>query len=182
MEHGGKPERRAAPTADAVVVLGCALDDAGCATPALIRRTRHGAAAFLAGAAPLLVLSGGSGKRPRGNRTEADAMLEIALAGGVPRSAILLEREAVNTFENAVRTADLLTADGRGQRSVILVTDRYHLPRARLMFRVAGLRVAGMSAPAMPPFRRAAPMILREAAAMVRSVALLGRHRRWTRR
>ena len=106
-------------------------------------------------------------------------MLAVALAAGVPRAAVLLERESANTFENAVRTAALLTPDGR--RSVILVTDRYHLPRARLMFRVAGLRVVGTAAPAPQPLRRELPLILREMAATARSVLLLliGRHRRW---
>ncbi|HEY0524992.1 MAG TPA: YdcF family protein [Stellaceae bacterium] len=175
--HEDEQPRRPAEPADAIVVLGCALDEAGRPSPALVRRTRCGAAAFLAGTAPLLVLSGGGGDGRR--RSEAEAMLAVALAAGVPRPAILLERDSANTFENAVRTAALLTPDGR--RSVILVTDRYHLPRARLMFRMAGLRVVGTAAPAPQPLRRELPLILREMAATARSVLLLliGRHRRW---
>ena len=177
-KHEDEQPRRPAEPADAIVVLGCALDEAGRPSPALVRRTQRGAAVFLAGTAPLLVLSGGGSSDDR-QRSEAEAMLAVALAAGVPRAAVLLERESANTFENAVRTAALLTPDGR--RSVILVTDRYHLPRARLMFRVAGLRVVGTAAPAPQPLRRELPLILREMAATARSVLLLliGRHRRW---
>jgi uncharacterized SAM-binding protein YcdF (DUF218 family) len=76
---------------------------------------------------------------------EADIMQAIASAAGVPEHALRIERDSRNTVENAIETARLLAAvDGR---SVVLVTDRYHASRARLLFRAAGLRVVALHAP-----------------------------------
>lgn len=155
-------------------MLGCALDPSGAPTPALERRTRHGVALHQAGAASLLALSGG-GPHPR---SEAAAMADMARAAGVPETAILIEDRSRNTFENAAFTVPLLIE--RGARRVVLVSDFYHLPRARLMFHLAGLTVAAVAAPPSPPLRRLFPMILREAAAITLSLFLttIGAHKR----
>ena len=120
--------------ADAIVVLGCR------GPAALQRRLEIGIRLFEAGAAPLLVLSGGgSGPLP-----EAEIMRRAAIAHGVSETAMLVDTVSRNTVENARETARLLSA--RGLRSVLLVSDRVHLPRATLLFRLAGLRVAGRAA------------------------------------
>jgi uncharacterized SAM-binding protein YcdF (DUF218 family) len=84
----------------------------------------------------LLLSGGGSGPMP-----EAEFMQQIALAGGVPETALLVEPRSRNTVENAREAARLLRP--RGGREVLLVSDRPHLLRAALLFRLAGLRVAG---------------------------------------
>jgi uncharacterized SAM-binding protein YcdF (DUF218 family) len=117
--------------ADAIVVLGCH------ASGALMRRLDRGIRLFQEGAAPLLLLSGGGA----GLLPEAEIMRDVALARGVPKSAMLIEPLSHNTVENARETALLLRAMGRS--SVLLVSDRFHLPRAALLFRLSGLRVAG---------------------------------------
>jgi uncharacterized SAM-binding protein YcdF (DUF218 family) len=126
--------------ADAVVVLGCRVDRGGKASAALNRRVDCGIRLFHEGAAPLLVLSGGGA----GPISEAEVMRRAALARGVPEIALLTEPTSRNTFENANETARLLGS--RGLRSVLLVSHRAHLPRARLLFRLAGLRVIGCAA------------------------------------
>src|SRR6185437_10459810 len=143
--------------ADAVVVLGCALRD-GRPSPALARRVERGVALLRRGAAPLLVLSGGGAPL-----SEAAAMRELALREGVGEAALLLEPRSRNTFENARETARLLQDRGLGR--VVLVSDRYHLPRARLLFRAAGLAVAGCDGPPPRGLLREWPLYLREAAA-----------------
>jgi uncharacterized SAM-binding protein YcdF (DUF218 family) len=102
-----------------------------------MRRLDCGIRLLQAGAAPLLLLSGGgSGPVP-----EAEIMRRMALARGVPDAALLVEPRSRDTVENARESARLLRP--RGGRSVVLVSDRVHLPRAALLFRLAGLRVAG---------------------------------------
>src|SRR5215469_9425599 len=130
---------------DAIVVLGCR------GSAALKRRLETGIRLFESGAAPLLVLSGGgSGPLP-----EAEAMRRAAIAHGVPEAALLIDPVSRNTIENARETARLLSA--RGLRSVALVTDRAHLPRAAVLFRLAGLRIVGRAGvPARSPWREAA--------------------------
>jgi uncharacterized SAM-binding protein YcdF (DUF218 family) len=134
--------------ADAIVVLGARIGADGTASPALARRIELGIALFQAGLAKRLVLSGGGRGRTRATMREADIMQAIAIAAGVPKHALLIERDSRNTVENAIETARLLAAvDGR---SVVLVTDRHHARRARLLFRAAGLMVVALHAPPRP--------------------------------
>ena len=143
--------------ADAIVVLGCR-------GLAALRRLEIGIRLFERGAAPLLVLSGGG----NGPVPEAELMRRAAIAHGVPRTALLTEIVSRDTFENARETARLLSA--RGLRSVVLVSDRVHLPRAALLFRLAGLQVAGRAAVPASSLRRAAAASLREVAGLPRSL------------
>ncbi|MBV8654339.1 MAG: YdcF family protein, partial [Alphaproteobacteria bacterium] len=90
-------------------------------------------------------------------------MREIALAGGVPERAILLEPRSRNTFENAVETAQLMRS--KGLKTLVLVSDRYHLPRARLLFRRAGLIVRATAHPPPRGLWRDLPLAARESLA-----------------
>ena len=83
-----------------------------------------------------MLSGGGSGPVP-----EAEIMQQIALSHGVPERALLVETQSDNTVENAREAARLLRP--RGVREVLLVSDRSHLPRAALLFHLAGLRVTG---------------------------------------
>ncbi|SIO46087.1 DUF218 domain-containing protein [Rhodovulum sp. ES.010] len=147
----------------AILILGAALRADGRPGPALIRRARHGAALWQRAPAALVVASGAAG--------EAEAIAAICRAAGVPEARIVLEREARNTAQNIAFSAPLLAA--HGVTGVTLVTDYYHLPRARLLARRAGLAVA----PAAPRHGVGRPLrhlwtLLREAAAYL--AALLG--------
>ena len=98
------------------------------------------------GAAPVLLVSGG-GSRPV---SEAEAMRALAIAAGVPDPAIVVEPNSGNTAENAFNSATLLRR--RGLRRIVLVSHRLHLPRARLLFRLAGLNIVGAAGvPARSP-------------------------------
>jgi uncharacterized SAM-binding protein YcdF (DUF218 family) len=144
--------------ADAIVVLGCR------GSAALTRRLDRGIGLFQEGVAPLLLLSGGgSGPLP-----ESEHMRRAALARGVPEAALLIDAVSRNTVENARETAQLLSA--RGLRSVLLVSDKAHLRRAAVLFRLAGLRVTGRPAAGAPSVRRGAGAAIREIAALPWSV------------
>jgi uncharacterized SAM-binding protein YcdF (DUF218 family) len=164
-----------APRADAIVVLGCALR-AGAPSPALTRRVECGVALLARGVAPLLVLSGGG----RAGRPEAAAMAGLAAALGVARERMLLEPESRDTIGNAFNSAALLRA--RGLASVVLVSDAYHLVRARILFRRAGLIVAASDHPPPRFWLRELPFYLREAAALVINLCRLVGERRSGRR
>jgi uncharacterized SAM-binding protein YcdF (DUF218 family) len=125
-----------------------------------MRRLDRGIRLYREGAAPLLLLSGGGA----GPVPEAEIMQQIALSRGVPERALLVERRSRNTVENAREAAQLLHShDGH---SVLLVSDRSHLPRAALLFRLAGLRVTGWAS--VPP-----QSLLCEMAAAIRECAAL---------
>lgn len=134
------------PLADAIVVLGggsyawarrpdVELDDL------VNSRLGTGARAWLAGRAPLLILSGGG--RPGHN--EARHMARAVERLGIPEHALILEQRSRSTRENALYTAAL--ARGRGVHRVLLVTSAVHMPRASLLFRETGLEVVPVPVP-----------------------------------
>jgi uncharacterized SAM-binding protein YcdF (DUF218 family) len=145
--------------ADAIVVLGCP------PSTALRRRLDRGIQLLREGAAPLLVLTGGGA----GPVAEAEIMRDAALARGVPPAALLIEPRSRNTYENARETAVLLGS--RGLRSVLLVSDRLHLPRAMIMFYLAGLHIAGCAGVAPPSIIWEARVAIHESAALPASLS-----------
>lgn len=78
-------------------------------------------------------------------------MRALLIKAGVPDDAILLEDQSTSTAENIVFARRIL--DPLGITSVIIVSDAYHLPRARLIARRAGLQVSVAS----PPLHGARP-------------------------
>jgi uncharacterized SAM-binding protein YcdF (DUF218 family) len=98
---------------------------------------------FRAGKGKAIVVSGGS-YRVAGEefRTEAQDMSDILVGLGVPRSAIIMEPNSRNTFENAAFTAKLLRE--RSENRVLLVTSALHLPRAAALFRRQGVEATAV--------------------------------------
>ena len=87
------------------------------------------------GETPLLVMTGG---RSEGDpAAKATLMADAARAAGVPVTDIRVEVESHSTLQNALFSRDIL-ADG-AEGPLILVTHRYHLPRAWASFRWAGM-------------------------------------------
>jgi uncharacterized SAM-binding protein YcdF (DUF218 family) len=160
---------RARVGAEAIVVLGCGVRSR------LVRRVERGVSLYHADAAPLLLLSGGG----RGAEPEAVVMRRLALAAAVPEEALLVEPHSRNTWENACESARLLRQ--RGLRRVVLVSDRTHLPRAALLFRLAGLEIADWDG--VPPHSPICELaaIIREIAALPKSLARAGWHRSFQR-
>ncbi len=127
---------------DVIVVLGAAVGADGRPGKALRRRVAEGVRRLEAGAAPVLLLSGGKGG---GVPAEAEAMRDLALAAGVSAGVsdehLVLETESRSTLENARFSARIMRA--RGWRRALVVTDAVHLPRALLAFRALGIDAKG---------------------------------------
>ncbi|RLQ22292.1 YdcF family protein [Seongchinamella sediminis] len=129
------------PAADAIVVLGGATrGDTHWSSMADLNtaadRITHGLALYKAGKAPLLLVSGGS---TTGSRPEAEQLGDYLALMGLPASALLLERQSLDTRQNASYSRVVL--EGRGVRSVLLVTSAYHMRRAVPLFQRAGFEV-----------------------------------------
>lgn len=131
---------------DAVIVLGAPPLGPGVPGPALERRLEHGIAVFTAKGAAYLVPSGGVVGAPP---AEAEIMRTLAVAQGVPEARILVEDRARNTFENALYTGLIMRE--RNWRRVVVVTDRFHMPRALYVYRRLGLEVSGDAVRARQP-------------------------------
>jgi uncharacterized SAM-binding protein YcdF (DUF218 family) len=124
--------------ADAIVLLGAAVWTGGRPSPTLLRRIKHAAALYHAGAAPVIVGCGGLGNHPP---AEADVMKRELIVLGVPESAIRTETRSRNTLENAVFSARILRREKL--ENILIVSDRYHLPRAVLCFKTLGFSASG---------------------------------------
>ncbi len=183
---------------DVIVVLGAAVGPAGGPSAALRRRVAEGVRRLEAGAAPVLLLSGGKGGGPGdvkvgGVPAEAEVMRDLALAAGVaaggaagvaagvPEERLVLETESRSTLENARCSARIMRA--RGWRRALVVTDAVHLPRALMAFRALGIEAKGA---AVTGGARDQPLwtwpyhLAHEALAILWYAALIaaGRHRR----
>ena len=101
------------------------------------RVAEHAADLWLAGLAPLLMTSGGSGRLTRDlyDRPEAELFAEIAQARGVPAEAIITEPESTNTGENITFSRRRLAALGVAPQSVLVVQKPYMERRAYATFR-----------------------------------------------
>ena len=75
-------------------------------------------------------------------------MRQLALDAGVATSCILVEERATSTLQSALRCSRILHQ--HGWSTALIVTDRYHLRRALLVFRSLGIEARGSA----PPSRR----------------------------
>lgn len=161
---------------DAVIVLGSPPIAPGVPGPAIERRLEHAIAVFRARRATYLVPSGGAVAAPP---AEAWIMRTLALAQGIPDARIVVEDRARNTFENALYTGLIMRE--RGWRRVVLVTDRFHMPRALYVYRRLGLEVTGDAVRVRGPGSLSTRLRLyaREVLAFVRCAWLfrIGRHK-----
>jgi uncharacterized SAM-binding protein YcdF (DUF218 family) len=79
-------------------------------------------------------------------------MRQIALAAGVCADRIVLEDQATSTFWSAVYCARILRQ--HGWVSALIVSDRYHLPRAVFTFRCLGVAAMGYAVERQYPAMR----------------------------
>ena len=133
-----------APTADAIVVLSGMLHE----TPASWTRPEFGEGAdrfeaglslWNAGRAPVLVFTRGQMPWDRRRTPEGEVLAGLATRRGVPAASIVLTAVVGDTAGEA-REATRLARE-HGWKRVLLVTSAYHLPRAVLLFRHAGIDV-----------------------------------------
>jgi uncharacterized SAM-binding protein YcdF (DUF218 family) len=150
----------------AVLVLGAAVRPGGLPSPALRRRALHGAGLVTAGRAGHLVACGGRGRH---GPAEAEVIAALAHAAGVPADCISLEDRSTDTEGNLALARPILA--WLGDPAVVIVTDRFHAPRALLIARAMGLSATADCPPpgGTPPLRRAW-LHAREAGALVRSL------------
>jgi uncharacterized SAM-binding protein YcdF (DUF218 family) len=127
----------------AIVIFGAAVRADGRPSPALARRIGYGlqAAADLRHA-PILC----SGAVGRAGPSEASVMAAALRARGVAPERIVVDEESRDTFQSVVATARFLKA--RGLSRCIVCSDRYHIPRIRLL--LAALGVTATPGPLLP--------------------------------
>lgn len=127
-------------------------------SPTLLRRAKHGAFLYHNRTVERLIACGGQGKHPP---TEAEAIAKILRSEGVPDEAILEECNSTTTGENISFAINII-----GKGSIVIITDWYHAPRARLIARRLGCTATSNSPTMAGTSRRSAiKSVIREALA-----------------
>jgi len=131
--------------ADAIVVMGAAQYD-GRPSPQLAARLDHALLLFNEGRAPLIAVTGG--KRLGDRYTEAEASRRYLVARGVDEAAILAETSGASTWQSVANLSPVLNKEGL--RTVLVVTDRYHVQRTVLSLREVGFEASGSATRTSP--------------------------------
>jgi vancomycin permeability regulator SanA len=127
--------------ADLAVILGNKVNEDGTLSERLTQRLACGLALYRRGCVGRLLVSGGLGKE---GFYEGDKMREYLRAHGVPDTAIIVDN-AGNTTQQTVRNTARLQPVLHF-RSVLVVSQFYHLSRTKMLFRQAGFtEVSGAS-------------------------------------
>jgi len=112
--------------ASAIVVMGAAQWN-GSPSPVLKERLDHAADLYQRGIAPVVIVAGG--KQPGDKETQGLVSFEYLRAKGIPESAIKIEVEGKNSFEELSSTAFIMRQAGL-PLDVVIVTDPYHSYRS----------------------------------------------------
>lgn len=127
--------RDEAKPASAIVVLGAAQYE-GRPSPVLRARLDHALGLWRRGLAPRLILTGGRGV---GDTTsEAETGKRYVMRRGVPETAISLETKGRTTSESLHAVSVMMR--NSENRSVILVSDPFHMLRLTILARRLGLQ------------------------------------------
>jgi uncharacterized SAM-binding protein YcdF (DUF218 family) len=145
--------RSIAPTAnttqnqfDVLIVLGSPADSDGNPTPTEIELVTEAVNEYERGVAPRIIITGG----PTHNRfVEAEVMARVAEAQGIPAGAIVEERTARDTMENACDSLRIMRS--HGWESAEVVSSASHLPRMGLILSRLPLKWRIHAAPALEP-------------------------------
>jgi len=127
---GGTDYRR---HADVAVVFGARAYGNGVLSTSLEDRVRTGADLYRAGLVRRLIMSGGVDTSAM---DETIAMRDRAVALGVPASAISLDNGGENTDASVAGTVPMF--ERSHAKTVLAVSQFYHLPRIKLAYRAAG--------------------------------------------
>jgi uncharacterized SAM-binding protein YcdF (DUF218 family) len=122
---------------DAIVVMGAAQYD-GRPSLQLQARLDHVVSLWGEGLADTVVVTGGN--QPGDRFTEADVSAEYLIERGVPEAAILRETVGRSSYGSLEQVAAIL--EPLGKRSVLIVSDPFHLLRSKLSADELGLDAA----------------------------------------
>lgn len=124
--------------ADMIVVPGNTVEPNGIPSPRLQARLDAAITVFREGYAPLVFVSGGTGKE---GIDEAVAMANYLIAKGIPASAIVIDSQGVDTASTARNASAFMRA--KQLKSAIVATQFFHVARTKLALERHGIEVKG---------------------------------------
>lgn len=128
--------------ADLIVVLGTKVELDGTPSLGLAARLNEAITVYKQGYAPLILVSGGTGKE---GYSEAKVMAQYLIMHGIPKHVIIQDEMGVNTRATAKNTWQYMVSNHLS--SVIIVSQYYHIPRIRLALHAVGIDKVGHASP-----------------------------------
>jgi vancomycin permeability regulator SanA len=126
----------ATPSKPVAMVFGAGLNRDGSPSWMLADRVQAGVDLYKNGKVQQLLMTGDGT-----SNDEIKAMTDYAVKKGVPRNAIIADREGLRTYDSCWRAANVLNI-----KQAILVTQGYHLPRALYTCNSLGVDSVGFKA------------------------------------
>jgi len=127
-----------APTSRVAIVFGAGLRRDGTPTPILRDRVKTATDLYFSGKVEKILMSGD-------NRfeyyNEPESMRQYALSLGVPDAAIAMDYAGRRTYDTCYRAKAIF-----GASEALLVTQKFHLPRALFLCNALGLKSYGIEA------------------------------------
>ena len=127
-----------APSERLAIVFGAGLRRDGTPTPILRDRVETAASLYFSGKVEKLLMSGDNSVF---NHNEPESMRQYAMSLGVPENAIAMDYAGSRTYDTCYRAKAVF-----GMDSALLVTQRFHLPRALFLCNALGLDAYGVEA------------------------------------
>jgi vancomycin permeability regulator SanA len=131
-------EAGSAPAERVAVVFGAGLRRDGSPTPILRDRVETGVRLYFDGRVEKLLMSGDNSVE---YYNEPEAMRQYAMSMGVPAEDIVLDYAGRRTYDTCYRARAIF-----GLKRALLVTQRFHLPRALFLCNSLGLDASGVEA------------------------------------
>ncbi len=148
-----------AQAADVIIVMGAA-EYRGRPSPVLRARLDHALVLWRRKLAPRIMTTGGPGGDPV--FTEAEVGRSYLMDRGIPAPAIITEAEGTSTMHSISAAAEIMRR--MDLQSCILVSDGYHIFRAKRMLQHLGLKVYGSPRETnAPDFRKSWFLYFRQA-------------------
>ena len=126
------------PAERVAIIFGAGLRRDGTPTAMLRDRVLTGADLYFSGKVEKLLMSGDNRFE---NYNEPESMRQFALSVGVPDEAIVLDYAGRRTYDTCYRAKVIF-----GVKDALLVTQKFHLPRALFLCNTLGLNVTGVEA------------------------------------
>jgi vancomycin permeability regulator SanA len=136
-----------APSSPVAIVFGAGLSHSGNPTTVLRDRVATAVELYLSGKTGHLILSG---TRTTEGYDEPGAMKKMAMELGVAESDITLDEQGYRTYATCLRAKEIF-----GVEEALLVTQRFHLPRALATCHAMGIQASGIVADLRTYGRRA---------------------------
>ncbi len=133
---------------DYVIVLGARLYG-DIPSPALLERLKIAKVYLLENKEVKVVVSGGQGLNE--DIAEAHAMEKYLVDNGIEKSRIIIEDKSTSTFENLRLSLDKIReVDDKENIKILIVSNKYHIFRSKLLAKRLGLIPYGLPAKTPP--------------------------------